>query len=131
MIELIEKELKHDSIVYFDAYDRSMPTPGESYGRAEFLFCPKWTEKKLTTLYIYHLQQRNVKHFYRVDSKAQDLGITSWTHRGISVPEIWMCSWCEQHQCMSLRVYVPPESNCFSVSLLSTLGIYFGRGTQK
>lgn len=122
-----EKKLVHNSVVYFKPIDIDAPTPGDSLGRAEFIFCPEWHRTRLKKLTICPVQQRDMTYFYTIDCNAKDLTISSWTHKGISEPHLWRHVWCVEHRCMAIQAYVPPESNYFSVQILTSLMIYFGR----
>jgi hypothetical protein len=111
--------LQHNSIVRFTAMDSSL-------GRAEFRFCPIWKRGKIQSLFIYHIQQRDVESYYRIDSGySTALRIGSWTHKGIEEAHPWLHFWCKDHKCMSFRAYVPPRSTNFRVSVVSTLAIDF------
>lgn len=95
------------------------------YGRAEFALCPIWKYGKLVKLYIYHKQQKDIKHFYSVDLNCDSLNLISWTHKNKELPWAWMYVWCKEHKCMSIQVYVPPNTSKLTISALSGLGIIF------
>jgi len=118
------KVLKDGDVVRFDPKDYKAPTPGQSYGTAEFSFCPTWYRGKLKCVYIYHLQQRDVEFYYRIDlPKRTDFRVTNW--RGVSEPRIWIFFHCKDHKCMGMRAYVPRDSNQFVVQMNA---VYFERG---
>lgn len=125
------KILKHGERVSFRPIDTTAPTPGESYGRAEFSFCLQWFRGRVKHVHIHHLQQRDVRKHYRVDPKhSTSFAITSWSHQGIFTPDIWMYSHCTEHKCTCMRCYVPTNSDYFEVQELSTTGIYFGHSSK-
>ena len=134
-MQLIEKELKHGDIVFFDPMDSKAPSKSESYGRAEFTFCLVWSIRKkrpiLERFFIHHEQQRNIKYFYRVECYADSFSVDSWTHRGIDIPKVWLHSWCKEHKGPWIRAYVPPNSNCFTISSLSTASVNFDYKEEK
>lgn len=109
--------LKDGDVVYFDPRDSKAPSPGQSYGRAEFSFCPVWVRGKLKCVYIYHLQQRDIEFYYRWDLHGRDsLNIDSWTHKGIEAPRTWLHYYCQEHKCAGFRVYVPDGAHSFMLS---------------
>lgn len=125
-----EKVLVNGDRVCFDWNDPKAPTPGQSYGRAEFVVCLIWnTRLKKPTLkkfYIYHSQQRDIKHFYRVDCGWSDsFVVQSWTYKGMVEPRVWFHGWCKEHNAPFFRLYVPPDSKSFTVSTLSSAGMNF------
>lgn len=124
---LTQIELKDGDFVLFDPMDSKHIGKGSHLGRAEFQFCPIWRRGKLQEFFIYPLQQRNVIHFYHVTTPkhCSSFSIQSWTHKGIDNPYLWHFSWCPNHRTQSVRVYVPRQSNCFSVQLLATSGVNF------
>lgn len=98
-------------------------------GRAEFVCCPVFNRGKLRELYLYPKQQPNAKEYfvYKFDYAPENFRINSWTHKGISRPEIWIHGWCQEHKCASFRFYVPVNSNCFKVRALSIFSIDFDK----
>lgn len=126
--ELELRVLKDGDCVSFDPFDHSAPTPGESYGRAEFSLCPVFRAGRIQTLWIYPLQQRNVKFYYRVDAgRSTSLMVQSWTHKGVDRPEVWTHMWCKEHRCTSMRVYVPTLATRFQIQILSSLYVNFDK----
>jgi len=112
--------LKADEIVDF--------IPGtEEYGRAEFVICPVYKRGKMRELYIYPAQQPDAKFYYKVNLEYAplDFSVSSWTHKGMSNPVIWLMFWCKEHKCQAFRVYVPGEAKRFSVSMLSNVAVQF------
>lgn len=97
----------------------------ESYGRAEFALCPIWKKGRLVKLYIYPKQQKNMKHFYSVEMDCDSINLMSWTYKNKKLPWAWMYVWCKEHKCMSIQVYVPPNTSKLTISALSGLNIYF------
>ena len=92
----------------------------KDYGVAEFLFCPVWKNGKIKELLIYPLQQKNIKHYYKIKcDSSESLSISSWTHLGIEEPKIWLIYYCKEHKTVEFRTYVPKNSNYFEFSVLS------------
>lgn len=120
--------LKDGDEVSFDATDSKAPTPGSSLGIAEFAFCPEWRRGKLKAVHIRAQQQRDVSERFVVESGvATSFTVSSWTHKGIDAPHPWIWFWCKEHRCMGMRVYVPRNSDHFSVHISSNIGIHFDR----
>lgn len=131
-LKLIEKVIKDYKDFRIPFKERT-----EKYGRAEFVFCVKWKtrwswdgwfkqEKVIDEIYIYPAQQPDAKYYYRIKNGfSRDYTIQSWV--GLSDPKIWMFNWCNQHKCLSFRVYVPNDSKYIDVSFLSTMGFHFGK----
>jgi hypothetical protein len=117
-----EKLLEDGSIVHFK-------NSTKEYGQAEFGVCPVIKRGKLVDIFIFPLQQKDIENYYRipVNYKPDSWSISSWTHKGIGDVRIWLFYWCKEHKCQGFRLYVPLESNCFEVSLLTTLSITFDR----
>lgn len=127
-MKLTEKILKDGDSVEFDWCDSKAPFQGQSYGRAEFGICLVWRRNKLKCFYIYPFQQRDVKHFYRVDCGYSDsFECGAWTHKGMDDPKIWLHGWCKEHKCPFMRVYVPKDSKRFTVYVLSTAQMMFDK----
>jgi hypothetical protein len=110
----------------------------QKYGRAEFIFCIKWKNKFrgwkrvkiLDEVFIYPAQQPDAKFYYRIKNGFSDsITIQSWV--GLDDPKIWFWSWCKEHKCMSVRIYVPNDSKHIDVCFLSTMGFYFGKDTNE
>jgi hypothetical protein len=122
---LIQKVLNDGDEVTFEPFDITAATPGENLGRAEFSFCPVWSRGKIKTLWIVPLQQREAKNIYCVNGNFQNFMCSSWAHKGVKEPKVWMHFWCHEHKCAGFRVYVPENARRFSVTKLSTLQINF------
>ena len=130
--KLIEKVLQTGDVVIFDPCDSKAPSPGQSYGRAEFFICLVWKYAKLKMFFVYPARQRDVKYFYRIECGFSDsFSVQSWTHKGIQKPEVWLHFWCKEHKCPAIKVYVPANSNQFTVQVLSTAGIDFDYSNPK
>jgi phenylpropionate dioxygenase-like ring-hydroxylating dioxygenase large terminal subunit len=116
-------ELKDGDVVFF--------TPRtDNYGTAEFEICPVWKRKKLSEVWIYPAQQPDKKEYYHISvGYSASFGANSWTHKGIVAPKVWMFFWCAEHKTTAMRLYVPHNSNCFIVSILSDCSIYFDHKT--
>jgi hypothetical protein len=121
MTKLIEKVLEDGDKVPFVAYTTR-------YGLAEFVFCLKYIRSKLKHIYIYPAQQENVINCFQVDvNYAESVNITSFTHKGMDDPKIWLQFWCKEHDCPAMRVYVPKQATHFHVSKLSSILITFDK----
>jgi len=98
----------------------------KDYGRTEFTICPIWKRGRLCKLYIYPQQQRDIDYFYSVEvSNCESINPIAWTHRGMENPWVWMYLWCKDHKCMSLRLYVPPNSSKLTIRQLSGCQLVF------
>lgn len=99
-------------------------------GVAEFGVCPIYKYGKLVEFHMFGLQQEERKHYiYKFDYKPTDWSISSWSHRGMEAPRIWMHFWCKEHKSASFRFYVPPNSTHFTVTALSNFSIDFSNET--
>lgn len=96
--------------MYFDWCDSKAPSKGQSLGRAEFVICQNWKYGRLKKFFIYPSQQRDVKFAYFVNCNSTALRISSWTHKGIEEPEVWLSFYCKDHKGFGQRVYVPRNS---------------------
>lgn len=124
--ELKLKVLKEGDIVRFKPKDDV--EGGSNLGHAEFDFCVKWKYGKIQEIFIYHTQQRNIKNYYKVECGfATELSIQSWTHKGIDKPNIWRIKYCKEHKAINHSVYVPINSNHFSIRLGSSIDIRFDK----
>jgi hypothetical protein len=95
-------------------------------GRAEFTFCPVWKRGKVSEVFIYPRQQENIDYFYHVACGYSDsFQVSSWSHKGVENPKIWLHFWCKDHKCMSMHVYPPNSTDRLRVETGSTLSIYF------
>lgn len=114
---LVELKLK-DTISYKDIHP--------SYGRAEFEFCPVYKKGKLVEIWITPAQQETNKR-YRIKMTYQPYSwqFTSWTHKGIENPRIWLQYWCKEHKALCMRVYVPPKTSKIRIESGSTLSFIF------
>lgn len=99
----------------------------DRWGVAEFSVCPVYKYGKLKEFHMYSIQQEEDIHYvYKFDYAPLDFSISSWTHKGISTPRIWINYWCKEHKCASFRFYVP-ESDFFTVNVLSNFSINFDK----
>lgn len=86
-------------------------TPGGgNLGRAEFQFCPIWRKGKMAELMIFRRQQREEVRAYRLKLLR---GITQFSFQGPyeDKPNLWHMFWCEEHETVCYRVYVPTHSS--------------------
>ena len=124
--KLAEIILKDSDVVFF--------TPKTSlYGLAYFDICPVVRKGQLREIFIIPRQQPDAKHYYRitVQGSCNSWGVDAWTQSGISYPRVRRLFWCKEHKCQGMKVSVPPESNCFEVSLLTNIMLYFGYKTTE
>lgn len=86
-------------------------------GRAEFTICTVFKRGFIRELYIYHLQQEDIKqyHVLRPEGKFYQLGFSAFRNGAMLSPNIWVTMWCKEHKCHSLRFYVPDGCNSFQV----------------
>ena len=111
------KEITYkDKIKYKDRTER--------LGRAEFLFCPIFKYGRLNRLVIYRLQQESDESYYidfsELGTKITSFNFTSWTHKGIDEPNIWLNQWCKEHKTISFRVYVPINTDTIEFEIFSS-----------
>jgi len=120
MCKLEEKILKVDELIRYNWKTKE-------YGRAEFIFCPIWKRGKIIKLHIYPMQQPDAKYFYILDVTANSKYICpySWTHLGKENPWPWQFYWCKEHKCMSIKIYVPPNTNTLRITTGTSLNIIF------
>ncbi len=96
------------------------------YGVAEFSVCPVYKYGKLVEFNMFSEQQEERIHYrYKFDYKPLDWSISSWTHKGMEAPRIWINFWCKEHKSSSFRFYVPRDSTCFSIQALSNFAVNF------
>ena len=110
------KEITYkDKIKYKDRTER--------LGMAEFLFCPIFKYGKMDKLLIYRLQQESKGSYYidfsKLGTKITLFNFTSWTHKGIEEPNIWLNQWCNDHKTISFRVYVPRNTDTIEFEIFS------------
>lgn len=98
----------------------------DKYGNAEFSVCTRYTHGKLREIWLTSLQQEDfVEYHYKFDYSPTDFSINSRTYKGINEPRIWIHGWCKEHKGQFMRLYVPRNSDCFTVQLLSNFSINF------
>lgn len=98
----------------------------DNWGVAEFIVCPVYKYGKLVEFNMFSAQQKADNHYqYKFDYKPMDWGISSWIHKGMESPRIWLHFWCKEHKSPSFRFYVPANSTHFSVSTLSNFSVDF------
>lgn len=98
----------------------------DNWGVAEFGVCPVYKYGKLKEFHMHSLQQGVRNHYlYKFDYTPYDWSISSWTHKGIEAPRIWIFFWCKEHKSQSFRFYVPHNSTYFTISTLSNFSINF------
>lgn len=101
-------------------------------GVAEFSFCFQYDKKVLTKAFIHRAQQENIEEYYEVDLNYSptSFSITSWTHKNIDNPYIWVGCWCEEHKGICLRVYPPEGTNILQIEMSSNLTFRFIKGDE-
>jgi hypothetical protein len=98
----------------------------KNLGRAEFGVCPVHRRGKLKEIFIYPLQQEDRSYYYKaIVHHADSFQFESYSHKGIDPPRAWIYSWCREHKTISFRIYVPNNSNYFTIMNLITFSIYF------
>lgn len=98
----------------------------DNWGIAEFGVCPVYKYGKLVEFHMHSLQQEATNHYvYKFDYKPLDWSISSWTHKGMEAPRIWVHFWCKEHKSASFRLYVPAHATHFTVSTYSSFSINF------
>ena len=87
------------------------------YGRAEFQLCAVFKRGKFTDLYIDRRQQVLTSWYHlEVDSsRATGLWFSSYIP-GSHFPYVWQTTWCKEHRCHSLELYVPDNSRVLEVT---------------
>lgn len=78
----------------------------KSYGRAEFTLCPQYKRGKLVKLFIYPLQQEDRSKFWVWEGNGKR-HFTVQSYDKLDEPKLWMHSFCKEHKCQSIRLYVP------------------------
>jgi hypothetical protein len=82
----------------------------ENLGTAEFVICPIWKRNKLVKLHIYPKQQELMDYYYVWEGYGRH-SLQFSGYQGLQDPKIWYSYFCKEHKCLSLRLYVPPESS--------------------
>lgn len=82
----------------------------ERFSRAEFGICPQYKKGKLVRLSIYPMQQLDCNYYYEWEGTGglRTLGIASYNK--LDDPKVWLFHYCKEHNCQSMRVYVPNGS---------------------
>lgn len=120
------KILKTNDVVKFIPLDKTKG--GENLGRAEFDFCVKWKNGKIKEVYIFHRQQHNIEYYYKIEvGFATTLQFSSRTFKGIQEPKLWYINYCKKHKAINHQIYVPSNSNQFTISLGSIFKIDFDK----
>lgn len=81
----------------------------ERFGRAEFSICPQWKRGKLVKLSIYPLQQEDTSCYYEWEGDGKRY-FTIQSYFNKSEPHAWMHSYCKEHKCHSMTIYVPDNT---------------------
>ena len=104
----------------------------DKYGRAEFVFCPIFKYGKLKKVYIYPVQQPDKECYYEVDCQDQvEFQISSWTHKGLEHPNIWMTMWCKEHKAVSYRVYFDKKCDVLEFDNMSAFIVRANQEKQE
>ena len=103
----------------------------KDYGHAEFDICPVFKYGKLKKVLVYRRQQ-GTNEVYEIESQGQkEFQITTWTHKGYDVPNIWRNWWCKDHKTISSSVYVPKQTDIIKFDSSSTFCIRFEKEDLK
>ena len=89
----------------------------DGLGRAEFAVCPTFIRGYIRELHIFPLQQdMNVSYAVRIPEhiKINQLGFSSDPH---NPHNMWHGTWCKEHKCLSLRMYVPLNITTMRVAM--------------
>jgi len=84
----------------------------KNLGVAEFTICPVFKRGYIRELYIDPLQQEQYKGVYfNMDLRGINFNKVWYSSPMDKQPKIWHSSWCKEHKCYSLRLYVPDDSS--------------------
>ena len=92
------------------------------YGRAEFVFCPTYTDGLLDTLYISALHQDRKINRWELDFMSHTTIKTFhfFNDFDVKIPVlIWSHGWCDEHHTVFTRLYVPDNTTIMRLSLFS------------
>lgn len=84
----------------------------QSYGRAEFEFCPVIKNGKITDLFIVPRQQEREEKGWHLDLsklRCSCINFVSWIQYHEN-PNIWNEYWCKIHKALTHRIYVPKNT---------------------
>ena len=99
----------------------------ENYGSAEFDICPIFKYGKLKKIFVFRRQQET-SECYEIEAQDQkEFQISTWTHKGFDIPNIWRNWWCKDHKTIAFSVYVPQQTDILVFDSLSTFGMYFDK----
>ena len=88
----------------------------ERLGNAEFVICPVFKYGKVDKLYLYPQQQEGELPYYEFDFKGLEAtGLTFSSYEKLPDIKIWTTSWCKDHKCNALRLYVPRGAKSLTV----------------
>lgn len=115
-----------------DGYSIPFVDITKDYGRAEFIICQRYKNKRLVELYIYPAQQKNTSEYYvwRATGKG-GRDFTIGCFHELEHPNIWLFGYCGEHKSTSFRVYVPTGSKFLYLSIMSSVQLYFTRTRIK
>jgi hypothetical protein len=105
-----------DLIPFVDVSDR--------LGRAEFIICPQWKRGKLVGISIYPMQQEDMSCYYEWKGEGVNCFYLQ-SYQSLEEPKVWMHSYCKEHKCQSLRLYVPRNAKYIWFKVGSTINIGF------
>lgn len=111
-----KRELLRERIIEFGDEIKYTPMTKE-YGQAEFSICPVFKRGYIEELYIYHLQQPDIRYFHKLvpDGKYNALNFSAYGGDFYDAPRIWQTWWCKEHKCYSIELYVPNKGDSFTV----------------
>lgn len=110
-------ELEHGDSIPYVWKDREL-------GVAEFGFCVVWKRKLIREIWVQPVQQAN-QDLYHLDLNSERLQFETYPENGHPSP--WLYSWCNEHKCMNIRVYCPPETKYLYFFRGSTFEILFSK----
>lgn len=90
------------------------------FGRAEFCVCVRWRRKRISDVWIQPRQQElESQKMYHLRG-GYSIGLTFPNGFGP-----WILGYCYEHKTTSFRIYVPNDTNCLSICLLTNVGLGF------
>jgi hypothetical protein len=90
-----------------------------SFGRAEFEFCPVFKRGKMTDLFITRRQQDNYENYHLPLKELGFNNTTDFAFNGYDSSEgvrAWGHYWCKFHKAICFKVYVPNDTDTINFS---------------
>jgi hypothetical protein len=91
----------------------------EKYGRAEFTFCPVFSDGILDKIFIQARQQERKDERWVLDipyNGIKEIQFNSWSYKTDN-PYHWLHCWCEDHNTLMHMIYVPKNTSTLYFSL--------------